>query len=99
MQLASNIATFFEKLTQTLDRLAKELPQYVLIVQLYETTPSTVFSDRIKTSVKQVYADLFKFFQSVTRIFTKKDGSKCPPGSLRGLANRLRHEIQTTCHI
>lgn len=72
LKLASNFVTFFEKLTKIVERLGAELPQYSLIEKSFLDMPS----DRLRELVCKVYIDIFQFFQSVVRVFTKEDGSK-----------------------
>ena len=72
LKLASNFVTFFEKLTKIVERLGAELPQYRLIEKWCLNMPS----DKLQESACKVYIDIFQFFQSVVRVFTKEDGSK-----------------------
>jgi hypothetical protein len=74
-QLASNFVTFFEKLAKACERIAQELPQYKEIAALSRRSKGQP-SLRLRNSLCNVYDGLFKFFQSVARVFTKKDGSK-----------------------
>ena len=74
-QLASNYTTFFEKLTQTLDRLAQKLPIYDEIAK----HESLWKSPRLRASLVKVYISIFEFLQSVVRVFTQSDGSKFYP--------------------
>ncbi|KAH6714527.1 hypothetical protein BKA61DRAFT_673850 [Leptodontidium sp. MPI-SDFR-AT-0119] len=74
LQLASNYATFFDKLTRTLERLAHHLPQYELIVGLYKGRYLDQFAQRITASLREVYVDIFQFLQRVALVFTRKDG-------------------------
>lgn len=76
LQLASNFISFFEKLASTLEELAAQFPQYDLIAGLCEKLGPDAFSDRVKCSLREAYVDLFRFFQSVARIFVKKDGKQ-----------------------
>ena len=46
------------------------LPEYESLLASNIEIPT-----RIKDSIKLVYVQLFRFFQSVVRVFTKKDGS------------------------
>lgn len=64
--------TFFEKLTKIIALIADALPQYQDILRIFRESPS----DRVKSSLSQVYGDFFEFFEGVTRVFTKENGSK-----------------------
>jgi hypothetical protein len=70
-KLAANFEIFFEKLANTLVRIGERLPQYGDLVNSARQIPP-----RIKSSIIQVYTDIFKFFESVASVFTKNDGSK-----------------------
>ncbi|KAL2075301.1 hypothetical protein VTL71DRAFT_244 [Oculimacula yallundae] len=74
LQLASNYATFFDKLTRTLERLSHHIPQYELIVGLYNGRYLDQFAQRITVSLREVYVDIFQFLQRVARVFTRRDG-------------------------
>lgn len=71
IQLASNYAQFFEKLTSTLEQLSQQFPQCDEIVKLCQEKPPSL---RLKSALQQLYVDLLRFFQSILRVFTKKDG-------------------------
>lgn len=71
-QLASNFICYFTKLLQLIERLSREFSQYSQIANLYKDVPS----NRLKDPLVQVYVDLFPFFQSTARIFTKADAGK-----------------------
>jgi hypothetical protein len=70
LQLASNYTTFFEKLTTVIERFAAVFPQYDEISRLTWDASSSV----IKSSLVNVYLDLFEFFTMVARIFTNGRG-------------------------
>lgn len=72
LQLASGFVTFFEKLAKVIEKIADVLPQYQDIMRIVGERPS----ERLKSSLCQVYGDFFQFFQGVSRVFTKGDGSK-----------------------
>ncbi|OCL03838.1 hypothetical protein AOQ84DRAFT_137126 [Glonium stellatum] len=74
LQLASNYTTFFDKLTLNFERLAHQLPQHDLIVQLYKGSHRNEFTERVKASLEDVYVDTFQFLQSIARVFIRKDG-------------------------
>ncbi|KAL9121120.1 MAG: hypothetical protein Q9187_002326 [Circinaria calcarea] len=71
LQLASNYVVFFEKLTKVIERVAAALPQYEQFMEIFGSGAS----ERLKTSLCQVYVDLFEFFEGVARVFTKKNGT------------------------
>ena len=71
-QIASNYATFFDKLTEILGRLTNEFPYYGEIVQQYKNSP---MPNRLKKSITDIYTSLLRFLQSLLRVFTKNDGS------------------------
>ncbi|ORY10198.1 hypothetical protein BCR34DRAFT_567287 [Clohesyomyces aquaticus] len=73
LKLASNFTTFFERLVNTLDRLADVLPQYDTIVELCKSHSSDQLTKRIQDSVGKLYGDLFAFLRSVAAIFLKSD--------------------------
>ena len=73
-KLAGNFTTFFEKMAMSISQVAAELPQYEEIERLYNTN----IQPRLKASLQEVYVCLFQFFQSIARVFTRKDGSKSP---------------------
>jgi hypothetical protein len=80
IQLASNFGEFFDKLTNTLLRLAEVLPWYEeLASSLMGTRKNFSWpyqaSSRLVASLTNIYVDLFVFLQSVVRVFTKKDTS------------------------
>ncbi|OCL06693.1 hypothetical protein AOQ84DRAFT_410359, partial [Glonium stellatum] len=81
--LASNYATFFEKLANTLDRLGKEIPQYGRFLELLNKSdgksskdPQPEHWERFKLSLITIYQDLFGFFRSVALVFMKKSGGQ-----------------------
>jgi hypothetical protein len=71
MQLANNFATFFDKLSDTLSRLALQLPKYNALVSIWKkyNPPST----RLKSSLCSIYTHLFQFLQKLGSIFMKDD--------------------------
>jgi len=71
-QIASNYASFFEKLTEILGRLTDEFPYYGEIAQQYKDSP---MPNRLKKSITDIYTSLLRFLQSLLRVFTKNDGS------------------------
>jgi hypothetical protein len=75
VQLASNFTTFFEKLTQTVEKLAVILPQYEEVLGSIGSLKNTA-SQRLRNSLVRFYVDLFDFFQAVARVFSKQDGSE-----------------------
>lgn len=87
LQLASNYASFFDKLTQSLARLGHHLPQGQIIEQIYGSQHRQEFPERVKNALCQVYVDIFEFLQNVVRVFTKNGGKyKHRPRVAFGLA-------------
>lgn len=87
LQLASNYASFFDKLTQSLARLGHYLPQGQIIEQIYRSQHRQQFPEHVKNALCQVYVDIFEFLQNVARVFTKNDGKyKHRPRVAFGLA-------------
>ena len=87
LQLASNYASFFDKLTQSLARLGHHLPQGQIIEQIYRSQHRQEFPERVKSALCQVYVDIFEFLQSVARVFTTNNGKyKHRPRVAFGLA-------------
>lgn len=78
LQLASNYVTFLEKLANTLESLAKQLPVYTALVDLW-TKFSLKPSAQFRSSLGRVYADLFQFYRCVAGMFLKKDGGARQP--------------------
>lgn len=80
LQLASNYTEFFEKLAAALGRLSDTLPWYEELVNNMKTqeagAPAQEASTRIRASLLKIYVDIFKFFQHVARVFTKRDLSR-----------------------
>ena len=76
LKLASNYATFFEKLMSIIERLVNSLPQYADIIALCKTTPSLSLSaaSRMETHLTKVYTDLLHFFQTTARVFSSGQG-------------------------
>jgi len=77
-QLATNFISFAEKLASTITSIAVRLPQYDAL-----TSSSVGLSPRMKASITNIYVDLFRFFQGVVGVFTKKDGSKSKVNFMR----------------
>ncbi|OCL09419.1 hypothetical protein AOQ84DRAFT_375857 [Glonium stellatum] len=73
LQLANNYVSFFEKLANTLERIALELPQYEVLPKLWKDL-NIKPSPRLRSSLCRLYVDLFVFFQNVARVFVKKNG-------------------------
>ena len=65
---------FFEKLAVTLERISQKPPQYEELAKLFNDHKRQP-SQRLKASLCNVHSDLFRFFQSIVRIFTKKNCS------------------------
>jgi hypothetical protein len=87
LQLASNYASFFDKLTQSLARLGHHLPQSQIIEKIYRSEHKQEFPERVKDALCKVYVDIFNFLHNVARVFTKKDGKyKHRPRVAVGLA-------------
>ncbi|XRM40199.1 hypothetical protein ABZX51_003519 [Aspergillus tubingensis] len=69
LQLASNFATFFEKIMKCLDRIAEIFPIYERIERLFESQPPG-----LQSSLEHLYTDLFRFLSEVLRVFCKPTG-------------------------
>jgi len=72
LQLADNFTTFFDKLTEILDQIGRTLPHYK---EIRDLAPKDM-SIRLRSSLIDLYRDLFEFFTSVACIFTQKSGSR-----------------------
>ncbi|MCJ1430987.1 hypothetical protein MMC27_000337 [Xylographa pallens] len=70
--LASNFVGFFDQLGEQLVRISLVIPAYSEILQFDVTS----VSDRFRYSLRKFYVDLFEFFKSVARVFTRKNGKK-----------------------
>jgi hypothetical protein len=75
MKFASNFATFFDKLTRIIEKLALLLPQYKDVYAAIRKAPRPV-SQRLRESLISFYSVLFELFEAVARVFSKPDGSK-----------------------
>ncbi|KAH6679199.1 hypothetical protein B0J14DRAFT_649592 [Halenospora varia] len=71
LKLASNFTSFFEKLTEILERLCTVLPNYNDIAGIIKDK----VSGRFQESLRNLYLDVFEFFRAIARLFTQKDGS------------------------
>ncbi|PSN59982.1 hypothetical protein BS50DRAFT_681838 [Corynespora cassiicola Philippines] len=76
LQLASNFHEFFDKLTKTLERLADALPWYEDLALTLKRDKHYRVSSRLISSLTKIYVDILTFFQSVVRVFTKRDTSQ-----------------------
>ena len=72
MQLTSNYSSFFEQLTDMLERIGKLVPRYDEIMEHARSFVSEPF----RKSLQTLYTDLFEFVASVTVIFSRGGGSK-----------------------
>lgn len=72
MQLTSNYSSFFEQLTEMLQRIGKLMPRYDEIMQHAQGFVSEPF----RKSLENLYTDLLEFVASVTWIFSRGGGSK-----------------------
>jgi len=70
-KLADNFTTFFDKLTEILDQIGRTLPRYKEIRDLAAKDMSV----QLRSSLIDLYTDLFEFFTSVACVFTQKSGS------------------------
>ncbi|KAJ4295630.1 hypothetical protein N0V90_007643 [Kalmusia sp. IMI 367209] len=75
LRLASNYASFFDKLLRTLNRLASEFPPYHLVAEHREKLEKAPTSAGIWHSISALYASLLRFLYQVVRVFRKKDGT------------------------
>lgn len=75
LKLASNFSTFFDTLCETLDQLAADFPRFT---EVYDSLSrgGSPFSQRLPEALVKFYACIFDFFHSISRVFTRKDGSK-----------------------
>lgn len=76
-KLASNFVTFFEKLTTLLERLAMLMPDYAEVLEM-SMQGNHQISDRLRSSLKDLYIDLLGFLTAVASVFTQKSGSRLP---------------------
>lgn len=73
-QLASNFASFFDRLVDLLEELKGALPRFRDLLDILRSGESA--SQRLRFSIQAFYHDLLELFQAVARVFTKKTGSK-----------------------
>lgn len=71
-------------MAMSISQVAAQLPRYEEIERLYNTN----IQPRLKTPLQEVYVCLFQFFQSVARVFTRKDGSKSPLASVMAVPEK-----------
>lgn len=71
-QLASNYTSFFMKLAELVEHIGRLMPQYEKLLEIGKKQVSPIF----QSSLRDFYLDLFKFFQSIARLFSHKNGSK-----------------------
>ncbi|KAJ3563037.1 hypothetical protein NPX13_g8340 [Xylaria arbuscula] len=96
LKLASNFGIFFDKLTDTLEKIGLALPTYRFLLNILQSKygmppskssrqgrlqQSIALSFRIKRSICVLYQDILRFFLVVVRVFAKVDGS--PKSSVR----------------
>jgi hypothetical protein len=74
-QLAENYTTFFEKLTQSLDELAREMDFFSNVEESIASLNSSE-KQRMAAVLEDVFEDLLLYLTGVMRIFFKGDGSK-----------------------
>uniref|UniRef100_A0A0D2XRM1 Fungal STAND N-terminal Goodbye domain-containing protein n=1 Tax=Fusarium oxysporum (strain Fo5176) TaxID=660025 RepID=A0A0D2XRM1_FUSOF len=70
-KLASNFGSFFDKLSELLDDYGQKLPRFQEITNLAQGK----CSDGFRSTLKNIYMDLFELFTAIAQVFTKKDGS------------------------
>jgi len=78
--------SFFDGLADTLGRLAAEIPQYDALVKLcatYHLEPSP----RLKSSLVNIYVELFRFLKTVAGIFLREN--KC---KISHIGSFIRHK-------
>lgn len=73
--VASNYANFFNKLSDMLSNISLALSQYREILTLVQEQ-NMALTDTLDCLVTTAYNGCLQFFQSICRIFLKKDGSK-----------------------
>ena len=83
LKLASNFVTFFEKLTALLERLAMLMPDYAEVLEI-SMQGNHQISDRLRSSLQDLYVDLFGFLTAVASAFTRKSGSRLPAFKIFG---------------
>ncbi|KNB06510.1 hypothetical protein FOXG_07204 [Fusarium oxysporum f. sp. lycopersici 4287] len=71
LKLASNFGSFFDKLSELLDDYGQKLPRFQEITNLAQGK----CSDGFRSTLKNIYMDLFELFTAIAQVFTKKDGS------------------------
>lgn len=76
LQLASNYTTFFDKLTRNLERFAQQFFQYDLLASLCKRAQPNEYIELVKSSLQDIYSNIFQFLRCVARVLTRKDGSK-----------------------
>jgi hypothetical protein len=76
-QLASNYTTFFDKLTDMIDRLSITLPQYGKVMDICKNRPNA----QVRRLVEMVYGDILAIFHAAVKVFTKGSGSERQPFS------------------
>ncbi|KAI0543806.1 hypothetical protein F4679DRAFT_592262 [Xylaria curta] len=81
LKLASNYVTFFEKLSNSLEKIAEKLPRchdkFLLFVHSEEEKRTVAIkkaSTRLQSSLVRVYIGFLNYFQAVVEVFTKSDG-------------------------
>jgi hypothetical protein len=74
-QLAENYTTFFEKFTQSLDELAREMAFFSNVEESIASLNSSE-KQRMAAVLEDAFEDLLLYLTGVMRIFFKGDGSK-----------------------
>ena len=74
LQMASNYASFFDKLTQSLSLLGHQLPQVETLVCLSTRYHGVNLEDSLKDALVEVYVGVFEFLTSIARVFTGRNG-------------------------
>jgi hypothetical protein len=72
-ELANSYVTFFQKLSEFMERLALEMPGFQRILQL----PSMEFPSSLKQSMSELYVAVFDFFKASIKVFRKSNGGMC----------------------
>lgn len=79
LQLASNYTTFFDKLTRNLERFAQQFFQYDLLASLCKRAQPNEYIELVKSSLQDIYSNIFQFLRCVARVLTRKDGKSKHP--------------------